>query len=412
MTSTAPRSGTGRLYDDVIDRHFADNRQMLLLSGPRQVGKTTTARAAAGRKPDSLYLNWDNSTHRRSILEGPERIARLAGLDQLRDEPPRLVLDEIHRYSGWKGFLKGLFDTYPDRVQVIVTGSARLDVFRSGGDSLMGRYFSYRMHPLTPAELVRPDPPRSAAPRPPLPLEPTAMETLLTYGGYPEPYLRRDRRFYNRWRRLRTQQLLREDVRDLTRVQEIAQLEVLAELIRERTGQLVSYTSLARAIGVSIDTVKRWLTILGALYYCFPVRPWWRNVARALRKEPKYYLWDWSHVPGEGPRRECLVAGALLKAVHFWTDHGFGEYGLHFVRDKQKREVDFLVTRDRQPWFLVEVKTSGRAGLSPNLAYYQEQTGAPHAFQVAFDLPPVARDAFEETRPVITPAASWLTQLV
>ncbi len=412
MNEPAPEAPIPRLYDDAIERHFAENRQMLLLSGPRQVGKTTAGLTATRGRRDSVYLNWDNTNHRRRVLEGPEGIARLAGLDRLRDEPVRLVFDEIHRFRDWKGFLKGLFDSYPGRAEVIVTGSARLDVFRAGGDSLMGRYFAYGMFPLTPAELVRPDLPDSAAPRAPRPLEPGALDRLLTYGGFPEPFLRGDRRFYNRWRRLRTQQLLREDVRDLTRVQELGQLEVLAELVRERTGQLVSYTSLANAVGVSIDTVKRWLTILGALYYCFPVRPWWRNVARALRKEPKYYLWDWSHVPDEGARRECLVAVALSKAVRLWTDHGFGDYGLHFIRDKQKREVDFLVTRDRTPWFLVEVKTSGRAGLSPSLDHFQAQTGAPHAFQLAFDLPPVRRDAFEETRPVIVPAESWLTQLV
>ncbi len=401
-----------RIYDATIEHHFDDVRQMLFLSGPRQAGKTTSARHVAGALGDAVYLNWDNTDHRRIILAGAGAIAEAAGLDRLRDDPPVLVLDEIHKQPRWKDLLKGFFDTHGDRVRVLVTGSARLEVFRKGGDSLMGRYFPYRLHPLSAAELSCTDLPDEPIRPRPEPVEAEVLDRLLTFSGYPEPYQRADPRFYNRWRRLRTQQLLRDDVRDLTRVQEIGQLEVMAELIRERAGQLVSYTSLANQIGVALDTVRRWLQILGALYYCFPVRPWWRNVARALRKEPKYYLWDWSMLRDPGARYENLVASSLLKAVHFWTDHGFGEFGLHFVRDKQKREVDFLVTRDNQPWFLVEAKTSGRARLSPTLAHFQRQLAAEHAFQVALDLPPIRRDCFSTSEPVIVPARTFLAQLV
>lgn len=385
---------------------------MLLLSGPRQAGKTTSAKHMAEGSADALYLNWDDVDHRRIILEGTSALARAAGLERLTDEPPLLVLDEIHKLPRWADLLKGFFDTHGDRVRIIVTGSARLEVFRRGGDSLMGRYFPYRLHPLSAAELACSELPAETILRRPAPIDAQLLDRLLTFSGYPEPFQRAETRFYNRWRRLRTQQLMRDDVRDLTRVQEIGRIEVLTELIRERAGQLVSYTSLARQIGVSIDTVRRWLEILGALYYCFPVRPWWRNVARALRKEPKYYLWDWSQLRDPGARFENLVASALLKAVHFWTDHGLGDFGLHFVRDKQKHEVDFLVTRDHQPWFLVEAKLSGQARLSPNLARFQDQLQAPHAFQVALDLPAIERDCFSVSGPVIVPARTFLTQLV
>jgi uncharacterized protein len=401
-----------RLYDAAIEHHFGDVRQMLFLSGPRQAGKTTSARHMAAALGDAVYLNWDNTDHRRIILAGPDAIAEAAGLDRLRDAPPILVLDEIHKLPLWKNLLKGFFDTHGDRVRILVTGSAHLEVFRKGGDSLMGRYFPYRLHPLSVAELTCTDLPNEPIRREPAPIDGETLDRLLTFSGYPEPFQRGDPRFYNRWRRLRSQQLLRDDIRDLTRVQEIGQLEVLAALIRERAGQLVSYTSLANQIGVSIDTVRRWLQILEALYYCFPVRPWWRNVARALRKEPKYYLWDWSVLRDPGSRYENLVASALLKAVHFWTDHGLGEFELHFVRDKQKREVDFLVTRDNQPWFLVEAKLSGRARLSPALANFQRQLTSPHAFQVALDLPAVRRDCFAVNDPMIVPARTFLAQLI
>ncbi len=401
-----------RRYEAVISDHFNNNRQMLFLMGPRQVGKTTTSRESASSFDENLYLNWDNQEHRALVLAGPAAVAGRMQLERLREKTPLLILDEIHRYGRWKNFLKGLFDSYPEKVKILVTGSARLDIFKAGGDSLMGRYFPYRMHPLSVAELVdtgiREDPILCQPRR----MDDGAFEALVRFGGFPEPFLRQEQRFSNRWRRLRSQQLFKEDLRDLTRINELDVVESLAEILRRRSGQLTSYSSLARSVNASVDSIRRWLTTLGSMYYCFAVRPWSRNIARALRKEPKYYLWDWSTVEDSGQRAENLVASALLKAVHFWTDQGLGEFGLYFVRDKQKREVDFVVTREDRPWFLVEVKSSGAASLSPQLAYFQRQSGAAHAFQVALDLPFVDRDCFEEEKPVIVPARTFLAQMV
>jgi predicted AAA+ superfamily ATPase len=402
-----------RLYEAVIEQHLRENRQMLFLMGPRQVGKTTSSLAVGKRHGRFLYFNWDDQRSRRLILEGQDRVAQEAGFDRLAERLPVVVFDEIHKYSGWKVFLKGLFDTYPDRLRLLVTGSARLDVYKAGGDSLMGRYFGYRMHPLSVAEVLDPALREGEVRTDPQPMDDEAWDALIRFGGFPEPFLRSEVRFFNRWRRLRTEQLFKEELRDLTRIQELGQIEMLALMLRERVGQLVSYSSLARQVSVSVDTVKRWLETLGKLYYCFPVRPWFRNISRALRKEPKYYLWDWSLVEVPGARLENLVASALLKAVHFWTDHGLGEYGLHYVRDKEKREVDFLVVRNREPWFLVEVKSSGGAPMSKSLRHFQAQTGAPYAFQVAMDLPYVDADCFSRTgTPLIVPARTFLSELV
>ena len=402
-----------RLYEAMLRDHFRECRQMAFLMGPRQVGKTTTARRFAETWAEHLYLNWDNSNHQRLILEGPEAVARRLGLDRIRERSPLCVLDEVHKFGRWKLFLKGLFDTYPDRVRLLVTGSARLDVFRAGGDSLMGRYFAYRMHPLSAAELLGEPFAGGKLVRAPRRLPDDQWEALQRFGGFPEPFLRADVRFWRRWRRTRMEQLLREDLRDLTRIQELARVGLLAQLVRETAGQLLNRSWFAKTIGVAVDTIRRWLVTLESFYYCFTIPPWHRNVARSLRKEPKVYLWDWSQLddhPGE--RAENFVASALLKAVQIWTDRGMGEFGLYFVRDKEKHEVDFLVARDGQPWFLVETKVSGNAGLSRNLAYFQEQTGAAHAFQLAMDLPYVDRDCFTERRPVIVPARTFLSQLV
>jgi hypothetical protein len=401
-----------RIYETLLGEHLTQNRQMAFVSGPRQVGKTTTCRAVADTRDESHYLNWDNRDHRRVILGGPEFIAEHVELTRLREQPPVLVLDEIHKWKDWKHLLKGLFDTYSDQLDVIVTGSAQLDVYRHGGDSLMGRYFPYRMHPLSVAELLEPHRTDDQLIRAPSHMERSDFERLQMMGGFPEPFERNDRQFYNRWRRLRSQLLFQEDLRELTRIRELGQVETLAMIVADRVGSTVNYSSFARDIGASVNTIKSWLETLERLYYCFSVRPWHKNVTRALRKQPKYYLWDWSIVDDVGARSENLVASALLKAVHYWTDVGLGEFDLRFIRDKQQNEVDFVVVRDRQPWFLVEVKTSQSKSLSSSLERFQSQTEADHAFQVMMDAPYVDRDCFSTTAPVKVPALTFLSQLV
>jgi hypothetical protein len=396
-----------RLYQNILAEHLAANRQMAFLSGPRQVGKTTIARAAAG---ENAYLSWDNQDDRATIVRGPKSVANQLQLQRLRQRLPVLVFDELHKYGKWKTYLKGFFDTYADAARIIVTGSARLDVFKRGGDSLMGRYFPYRMHPLSVAETLSArltdgeiHPPRRCSKE--------SLEHLLEYGGFPEPFLRADARFARRWRSLRREQLVREDLRDLTRVAEVGHLAVLVEILTRQAGSLANCSSLAREINVAVDTIRRWISILQALYVVFEVRPWFRNVAKSLRKQPKIYLWDWCSVSDEGARFENLVASHLLKAVHGWTDRGLGDYRLHFLRDVVGREVDFLVTRDDQPWFLVEVKTSERQLHAP-LAYFQDATKADHAFQLVRNLGPVQKDCFAVRTPIVVPAVSFLSQLV
>jgi predicted AAA+ superfamily ATPase len=401
-----------RLYEQVLAEHFRDERKMLFLMGPRQVGKTTTGREMARLRRRSAYLNWDDFDHQKQIVAGPSRLAEGLGSDVLAADRPLLILDEIHKYPRWRSLLKGFFDTHGDATDVLVTGSARLSAFHSSGESLMGRYFSYRMHPLSVAELVRPEVGEEPGQRPPAAIDDRAFSALVDFGGFPEPFARASERFSLRWRRLRHQQLFREELRDLTRVQELAKVQTLAQLVRERAGQLVTYSSLADGLDASIDSVKRWLATLESLYFCFPLRPWFRNVARSLRKEPKFFLWDWSLIDDPGRRFENLVASALLKAVHLWTDHGFGEFDLHFLRDKEKREVDFLVSRGGRPWMLVEAKLSSRGGLSPSLLHFQEQLGAERVLEVAFDLPHVDRSCFDLPRPAIVPARTFLSQLV
>lgn len=398
-------SNRPRFYDALLRDHLAAHRQMALVSGPRQVGKTTACRAVA-----DAYLNWDNVDDRRLLLKGPAAIATAAGLDRLRARPPVAVLDELHKHSKWKGLLKGLFDTYGDRAKWIVTGSSRLDVFRRGGDSLMGRYLLYRVHPWSVAECLRPEVPEKAI-RPPREIAEEDWNALVVHGGFPEPFLKRDARFTNRWRSLRHEQLSREDLRDVTRVQDLGAIEVLMRVLEERSAQQLVYSNLASEIGVAVDTIRRWIDLLGRLHLGFLVRPWFKNVTKSLRKEPKWFLRDWSGVADEGARAETLVACHLLKAVEGWTDLGLGTYELRYLRDKLKREVDFVVVRDGKPWFLVEVKKAD-ANLSPALARFQAETGADQAFQVVLDLPYEEANCFAHRKPIVVPARTFLSQLL
>jgi predicted AAA+ superfamily ATPase len=398
-------SNRPRFYDALLRDHLARHRQMALVSGPRQVGKTTACRAVA-----DAYLNWDNMDERRLLLKGPASIATAVGLDRLRARPPVAVIDELHKHSKWKGLLKGLFDTYGDRAKWIVTGSSRLDVFRRGGDSLMGRYLLYRVHPWSVAECLRPEITEKAI-RPPREIDEDDWRALVVHGGFPEPFLKRDPRFTNRWRSLRHEQLSKEDLRDVTRVQELGAIEVLMRVLEERSAQQLVYSNLATEIGVAVDTIRRWIDLLGRLHLGFLVRPWFRNVTKSLRKEPKWFLRDWSGIADEGARAETLVACHLLKATEGWTDLGLGHYELRYLRDKLKREVDFVVVRDGKPWFLVEVKKAD-ANLSPALAHFQAQTGAEHAFQVVLDLPYEEANCFAHRKPIVVPAKTFLSQLL
>jgi len=400
-----------RLYLSAVLQHIQENRQMLFLMGARQVGKTTTCLALAD-KYTHFYFTWDDPNDRNLILNGPRDVGQAIGLDTLLKSKPVVVFDEIHKYPDWKGFLKGFYDIFSDKVHILVTGSARLDIYKKGGDSLMGRYFLYHFHPLSIAEIITPTLPKSEIRPTPKEISEKQFHSLWEFGGYPDPFLKNNRRFFNRWSNLRFHQLFQEDIRDLTKIQELKSLEILANLLKFQVGKQTSLDSLAKKVRVSGHTIRHWIETLRSLYYCFEVRPWSKNIARALTKEPKYFLWDWSQVENLEDRAENFIASHLLKAVHFWTDSGLGVYELYYIRDKEQREVDFLVTKNEKPWFLVEAKLSDNKGISASLNYFQELTKAEHAFQVVIDLPFVKKNCFLETKPIIVPAKTFLSQLI
>lgn len=400
-----------RLYFEIIKNHLEKYEQMAFIAGPRQVGKTTLVKEVLKSNAQNIYLNWDIPADRYQILSFFEKSTAFLNLDIKLPNKPIVAFDEIHKFKHWKNFLKGFYDLYKDDVKIIVTGSAKLNIYKKGGDSLMGRYFLYRMHPLTVAEILGNDG-RLDIIKPPNSFSGSDMDRLLEFGGFPAPYINADRQFFNQWQRLRWEQLFKEDIRELSRIYDIAQMEVMAMILTEQVGQLLNYTSLSNKVQVSANTVRSWIHILEQMYFCFRIKPWHKNVTRSLIKEPKIYLWDWSNAKDKGAKIENMVAAHLLKAVHFWQDNGLGEFDLFFLRDKEKREVDFLVTKDRKPWILIEVKSSSKDSLSPSLKHFQEQIHAEYAFQVAFDQEYVNFDFRELKRPMIIPASTFLSQLI
>lgn len=353
----------------VVDRYLAAEiaaaleSKMVFIGGPRQVGKTTLALSlvtpeATERHP--AYLNWDDP-------KVPPRLRR----GELPIDEPVVILDEIHKYSRWRNLVKGLYDTEKSSRRILVTGSARLDHYRKGGDSLAGRYRYFRLHPFSLRELAE----SGGAP------EGEHLSLLLRFGGFPEPVLGQSERRLRIWQRERMTRVVREDLRDLERVREISLVEQLADLLPEKVGSPLSIKSLREDLQVDHKTVERWLSILENLYVCFRIAPFGAKRIRAVKKAQKLYLWDWSMVPEPGPRLENLVASQLLKYCHWLEDVEGHRMELRYLRDTDGREVDFVVIKDRNPIFAVECKTGDKAASSA-AQYFAERTAIPVFYQV------------------------------
>lgn len=334
-------------------------RKMALVGGPRQVGKTTFAFGFLGKDADEThpaYLNWDHPSV-------PPRLRKA----ELPAGESVLLLDEIHKYARWRNLLKGIYDTEKSRRKIIVTGSARLDYYRKGGDSLAGRYRYFRLHPFSLRELNRSP-------------SPSDLETLLKFGGFPEPFLTQNESEHRIWQRDRISRVVREDLRDLEQVREITLLEHLVDLLPAKVGSPLSVKSLREDLQIDHKTAERWLSILENMYVCFRLSPYGVPQVRAVKKERKLYLWDWSSVEDKGPRFENLVACQLLKYCHWIEDTEGHSMDLRYLRDTDKREVDFVVLRGRKPLFAVESK-SGEKIVGAAIRYFAERTPIPRFYQ-------------------------------
>ena len=373
-----------------INRFFAEEGKMAFVAGPRQVGKTTLAKHLLSLvAADSFYFNWDIESHRKAIIKNPEEFWQVSGLVSSKGKQ-RIGLDEIHKYPRWKRFLKGLYDARGRDLEIIVTGSGRLDIYQRGGDSLFGRYHLYHLHPFTLGEYIRENrqtvsPPGEFWEKVKSAKTPDgAKEGLIdleTLTGFPEPLFSGSEARLRRWRRSHQTSVVREDLRDLTRIREIGLIETLVALLPERIGSPLSVNSLREDLGVNFMTVQGWLEALGRLYYLFNIRPYAGRLARTLRREEKTYLFDFTAIENSGSRFENLIALHLNKLCDAWTDWGYGDFVLHYVRDREKREVDFLITENQKPYALVEAKLTGE-GIDPNLKYFHDRLKPAYSVQV------------------------------
>ena len=350
-----------KIYERYIKNSVNEDLEskMVFVAGPRQVGKTTCALTflSPSNEQHPAYLNWDDIQVRSAILRG-----------ELPPNENIVVFDEIHKFARWRNLIKGFYDTHKSNISFIITGSARLDYYSKRGDSLQGRYHYYRLHPFSIPEINRD-------------ATENDVEKLLKFGGFPEPFLRGEEKFWRRWQRERIQRVIYEDIRDLENIKEISLLELLAKELPNRVGAPLSVKNLKELLQVAHETVERWLKIFERMYYCYRVPPFGAPKIRAVKKEQKLYFWDWSIVPDPGPRFENFIASHLLKYCHFIEDTEGFRMDLRFVRDTDKREVDFVVLKQGQPIFAVECK-SGEKNVNPALFYFKERTPIPKFYQV------------------------------
>ena len=358
-------------------------KKMVFVGGPRQVGKTTIAKAILSETfPAGRYLNWDFDEDRQDIIK--KRWSR---------DNTLLVFDELHKFPRWKGWIKGIYDVSHEMHSFLITGSARLDVYRRGGDSLMGRYHYWRLHPFTLDEI-----PKVIAPK-------EAFKRLMTVGGFPEPFLDGDERMARRWRRERFGRVLREDVRDLESIRNIQLLWLFLDMLRQRVGSLITISNLATDLQISPKTAKSWLEVSERMYLVFSVRPYTKSLPRAVLKPPKVYFFDNGDIIGdEGARFENLVATSLLKRLHFLEDRDGYRYELRYIRDKEGREVDFAIIKEGRLEELVEAKYSDE-NISKPLLYYAERLKPRKATQIVAKI----KRSYDKDRVRVTDPISYFS---
>ncbi len=332
-------------------------KRMVFIGGPRQVGKTTLCLSFLDN-PDvknQSYLNWDDIHSKANIRNG------------ILPSSPLVILDEIHKYKHWRSLVKGFFDKNRGTQNYLITGSARLDHYRRGGDSLLGRYRYLRLHPLSLNELKI--------------TNSSDLSALLKFGGFPEPFFSQSDKEHKLWIKERLYRVVNDDIKNLENLKDYSLLEVLAESLNSRVGSLLSVKSLEEDLQVTQKTVASWIDILEKIYYVYRVYPYCAQKIKAIKKSPKLYFWDWSEVESNGARFENLVASSLLKYCNFLEDSEGEKMTLSYLRDTLHREVDFVVLKNKKPLFAVECKT-GEAAVSKSILYFKDRVAIPSWYQV------------------------------
>ncbi|MCP4626623.1 MAG: ATP-binding protein [bacterium] len=400
-----------RDYFRKIWADFNKEKNLILVSGPRQAGKTTFAKDIASKEPVSQYFNYDIPANKAMILTNPTFFEEV---DRKKGDLPLIILDEIHKYVDWKNYLKGIYDGYADEFRFLVTGSGRLELSRKKGDALAGRYLHFHLYPFTIGEIFASsmgmedighltDIPEQNA------IAQEAWETMFHVSGFPEPFLKGTKLKYRRWTKSHHSQVIRDDIRDEFAVRQVDTMEALYFLLSECVGNPFSSSNHARTLKISHKTVSSWITVFERFFLVFKIRPYSKCISRSLVQEPKIYFYDYCRVRDEALRFENMVAVELNRAVTLWNDFGLGEYELWYLRNKEKEEVDFLVTENANPLFMIEAKLSDTT-ISPHLAKFQNILRIP-AIQLV-NKKNVARKIRKGSATILVAVASdWLSCL-
>ena len=358
-------------------------QKILLITGPRQCGKTTLVKNLG---PSFEYLNYDDQDQRKAFL------------DKSWDRQKQyIIFDELHKKKNWKLWLKALYDTEGLSPGMVVTGSARLETYRKTGDSLAGRFFHFRLHPFDLKEAIQL---KICSPE-------TALQRISQFSPFPEPFLKASPSFYGKWRRSHLNIILRQDIFQFESLRSISSLETLVQLLRDRVGSPLSYAGLAEDLHCAPKTVKHWLSILENLYIVFKVTPYHRNLARSLIKSPKYYFYDSAQVRSFPACLENITACALLKELNFREDVKGEEWQLFYLRNKDKKEVDFLITKETKPVCLIEVKTT-QDSLSKSLNFFAPKFKTAQKVQIVQNL---KREKTFPNGVEMRKAVGWLSRL-
>jgi uncharacterized protein len=394
-------------------QELSQEKSMIFLAGPRQSGKTTLAKLIAGNFSNSLYWNWDIADHREQFFQYKDFFTHIVRKDA---SAPLIIFDEIHKYKDWKNYLKGVYDEFHEEFKFLISGSGRLDIYQRGGDSLAGRYYLFHLFPFTLSELGASKRAFTDFLKDPLAVsmkDSKAREgiwrQLASVSGFPEPFLSGRETTYRRWSSSYARQLVREDIRDLTDIKAVQDIETLYTLLPSKIGSPLSVTSLAENLKVSYNTVRSWLDILERFYLTFSIPTWTGKIARAIQKEKKYYLFDYARIKENAAKFENMVACELWRVVTLWNDLGLAEFSLHFIKDKEKREVDFLVVKDSVPFLLIEAKLTDAQPAKPLMAF-QNNLRIP-AIQLTSEGNGYRIIPNGENKILIAPAWQWLAEL-
>jgi predicted AAA+ superfamily ATPase len=360
-------------------------KKMVFLTGPRQSGKTTLAKYILEKTNSGLYLNWDDIEHRHKTLK------RL-----WVDEDSLLIFDEIHKYSKWKNLIKGIYDTQKDKHQFFVTGSARLDVYKKGQDSLLGRFFTWRLHPLCLSELKHFFKSSSK----------DNLNAIMTLGGFPEPFFEGSPTFAKRWRKEKQRLVFRQDIQELESIRDISILELFHLELSKRVSSEIALSNIARDLEIAPKTAKSWLNILEKTFSVFVIHPYAQKISKAITKFPKVYFYDNGEVlADDGAKFENLVATHLLKKIHYLEDLSGDTYELNYLRDKVGHEIDFIILKNKKPIILIEAKLT-ETNRSKSFYFYKERLKITKCVQLVMNLDrPTTKDDI-----LVISATDWLSK--